>query len=284
MWEVRHTYSCWIRRKYRLSSESLLIKKDCRGKWYLNKVVKITLVTVFLGWTGNVWLCSFNVFSRFSWTYLQSKPIFLIFILFSINHSNVYSLISWWDLSLDDSYSALKAGQKWTEFPLFHFFLWDWSHLIIETIFLTSTAGFVPYFLGAGFACEHFLPRGLLMKFLCCTYFWRQTFLVSGCPVLGSLWVWRCPWRDRCFSMSHQQQWLSFWMVYPEERQRLLCLWLWWCTASSGFQTTFVFLWKTGEKKIYSMRTLLLFSALCSSSFWFPAKLETAFSHIFLKL
>lgn len=203
---------------------------------------------MFLGRTGSVWLCSFNVFSRFSWTYLQSKPIFLIFILFSINHSNVYSLISWWDLSLDDSYSALKAGQKWTEFPLFHFFLWDWSHLIIETIFLTSTAGFVPYFLGAGFACEHFLPRGLLMKFLCCTYFWRQTFLVSGCPVLGSLWVWRCPWRDLCFSMSHQQ-WLSFWMVYPEERQRLLCLWSWWCTASSGFQTTFVFLWKTGEKK-----------------------------------
>lgn len=38
---------------------------------------------------------------------------------------------------------------------------------------------------------------------------------------------------------------------------------------------------KNRGKKIYSMRTLLLFSALCSSSFWFPAKLETAFSHIF---
>lgn len=55
--------------------------------------------------------------------------------MFSINHSNVYSLISSCDLLLDDSYSVLKAGQKWSDFPLFHFFSlrlissYYWNHI-----------------------------------------------------------------------------------------------------------------------------------------------------------
>lgn len=90
---------------------------------------------MFLHWAENDWHSSRNIFSEFSWIYSQSKPIFLIFILFSINHSNVYSLISWCDLLLDDSYSVLKAGQKWTDFPLFHFFSlrlissYYWNHI-----------------------------------------------------------------------------------------------------------------------------------------------------------
>lgn len=184
-------------------SSGCCVKKKVAGvkERYQNKVVKITSLLVLLDWSGAAWLCNFNAFSRFSW---ESEPIFVIWILFSVNHSNVYSQISWLISHQMTHSQHLKLDKNGLTFHYFTFFLWDWSHLIIETIFLTTTVGFVPYFLGAAFACEHFLPGGFLMTLLCCTHCRRQAFLVSGHPVLGSLWIWRCLWRDLPCWMSHQ--------------------------------------------------------------------------------
>lgn len=236
---------------------------------------------MFLHWAENDWHSSCNDFSGFSWIYSQSKPIFFIFILFSINHSNVYSLISWCDLLLDDSYSVLKAGQKWSDFPLFHFFSlrlissYYWNH-IPKNHSRICTLLFRSWFCLWTFSSKRTLDEAFILHVqLEMGIFgfrtpWAWISLDAEVPLEGSLLFGEPSIAAVAASSS---------TVPRKEAEAVLLLLLmvycfFWLPDSICFPV------KNKEKKIiYSMGTLL-FSAFCSSSFLFPAK---RFSDIYFK-